>query len=305
VDERAPGSPEPAAGRSLAGRLALALRLPRDPQSWAKVRQAADVLCVVAPVAITVGTFAGSPRPDVTGVRLWLTTVAVLCAARAALGLAERRAPAPETGEDSPALAASPAPDPPRRRDPAPRPALTLIECGESPESASTHWFCGYCGVSGSAHPPLPTARVCGRCGAGLLLEAPADAAPGREEPFLVVDGRLTVQAVSKRAEALLGVTETEVTDHPITELITDADAETDQHASFVVALAEVADIDGGCRSAFVRPRDQFGIRIRARIGHCGPPRAALIVLETPAPGSGPRLRLVPAERPQAARHSL
>jgi hypothetical protein len=28
-----------------------------------------------------------------------------------------------------------------------------------------------------------------------------------------------------------------------------------------------------------IRPRDEFGVRFRARIGPCGPPHAALLVL--------------------------
>jgi hypothetical protein len=32
-------------------------------------------------------------------------------------------------------------------------------------------------------------------------------------------------------------------------------------------------------RVAVVRPPDEFGIRFRAQVGACGPPRAALLVL--------------------------
>ena len=42
---------------------------------------------------------------------------------------------------------------------------------------------------------------------------------------------------------------------------------------------------------AFVRPWNTFGVRMRARIATCGPPRAALIVLDS---GRGPALRAVP-----------
>jgi hypothetical protein len=35
---------------------------------------------------------------------------------------------------------------------------------------------------------------------------------------------------------------------------------------------------------AFVRPANTFGVRVRARITACGPPRAALIVLDRRAP---------------------
>jgi hypothetical protein len=40
-----------------------------------------------------------------------------------------------------------------------------------------------------------------------------------------------------------------------------------------------------------VRPWNTFGVRMRARIATCGPPRAALIVLDS---GRGPALRAVP-----------
>ena len=161
------------------------------------------------------------------------------------------------------------------------------------PETTETHWFCGYCGTAANGAPPLPMSRVCEHCAAGLLLEAPADVAPDCNDAFLVVDARLTVQAVSRRAEQIFGVVEAEVTDHPITELLTDADVEIDDSQSFGAALLSAALDDEGRRSTFVRPRDAYGIRIRARISHCGPPRAALIVLETPGPSSGPRLHLV------------
>jgi hypothetical protein len=40
-----------------------------------------------------------------------------------------------------------------------------------------------------------------------------------------------------------------------------------------------------------VRPWNTFGVRMRARIATCGPPRAALIVLDS---GRSPTLRAVP-----------
>ncbi len=182
-------------------------------------------------------------------------------------------------------------------------PTLKLVDTA-GPETTETHWFCGYCGTAANGALPAPMSRVCEHCAAGLLLEAPADVAPDCNDPFLVVDARLTVQAVSRRAEQIFGVVEAEVTDHPITELLTDADVEIDDSQSFAAALLSAAHDDEGRRSTFVRPRDAYGIRIRARISHCGPPRAALIVLETPGPGSGPRLHLVQSEQPRAAQAS-
>ncbi len=179
-------------------------------------------------------------------------------------------------------------------------PTLKLVDTAV-PDTAETHWFCGYCGTGATCISPPPMSRVCEHCAAGLLLEAPADVAPDCNDPFLVVDARLTVQAVSRRAEQIFGVVEADVTDQPITELLTDADVEIDDSNSFAAALLSAALDDQGRHSTFVRPRDAYGIRIRARISHCGPPRAALIVLETPGPSSGPRLHLVQSEQPRAA----
>jgi len=183
--------------------------------------------------------------------------------------------------------------------EPATSPVLKLVETAV-PETAETHWFCGYCGTAAPGSMPPPISRVCEHCAAGLLLEAPAAVAPDCNDPFLVVDARLTIQAVSRRAEQIFDVVEADVTDHPITELLTDADVEVDDSQSFATALLSAALEEQGHRSTFVRPRGAYGIRIRARISHCGPPRAALIVLETPGPDSGPRLQLVQAEQPRA-----
>jgi lipopolysaccharide/colanic/teichoic acid biosynthesis glycosyltransferase len=187
-----------------------------------------------------------------------------------------------------------PSPEAPKPLHPEPRPPLVVLDTTSSAEAA-THWFCGYCGTPADGKTPSPVSRVCPRCEQGLLLEAPAEAAPRREDAFLIVDSNLRVQAVSRRAEQILGVSETEATNLPVTELIGDAEAERDHVESFAAALTRTAVSDETGGSAFVRPRESFGIRMRARITHCGPPRAALIVLE--APDTAPRLRLVQAER--------
>jgi hypothetical protein len=135
--------------------------------------------------------------------------------------------------------------------------------------------------------------RVCDRCGHGLLLEACSDAAPQADEPFLVVDSRLRVQAVSRTAEKFLAVREEAVTDLPVADLLVsaDADARPDQCLASLLARSATDD-DVHLDTAFVRPRDTFGLRLRARIGVCGPPRAALIVFES-RPAQPPRLRPV------------
>ena len=60
--------------------------------------------------------------------------------------------------------------------------------------------FCGHCGRSpeGVARKADVPSRVCPSCGMGLLLQAPAEFAPAQSDPFLVVDGSLTICALSR-----------------------------------------------------------------------------------------------------------
>jgi hypothetical protein len=183
----------------------------------------------------------------------------------------------------------------PSSKSPArPARALSLVQTEE--KTPPSRWFCGYCGAppEGAGTPP-PAARVCLHCGEGVLLEARDDMAPESHQAFLVVDTRLTVQAVSRQAEQMLDVNEPDATDCPVSHLLVGADAE-GEHGSFTDLLSRAASTGEGAYSTFVRPRDTFGVRLRARVSYCGPPRAGLIVLET-GPGadepSGRRLRLV------------
>jgi hypothetical protein len=161
-------------------------------------------------------------------------------------------------------------------------------------------WFCGHCAApSPSGAAPPPTARVCTSCGLGLLLETRDDAVPDSRDAFLVVDSALLVQAMSREAQALLDMTEEMAVDKPVAELLVPADAEAGR-TGFAGAVAQAADgQDPDTNRAVVRPWNTFGVRMRARIATCGPPRAALIVLDN---GRGPTLRAVPrAEARNAA----
>jgi PAS domain-containing protein len=149
-------------------------------------------------------------------------------------------------------------------------------------------WFCGHCGhrtPEGVA--PAPDARVCEECGFGLLLETQADLAPDPQGAFLVVDSRLRIHGVSGAAERLLGLTETEAAGRPVAELLVAPDAEAGRPNGLPSLIAEVAG-GGEATHTYVRPWNTFGIRLRARISPCGPPRAALVVL-----GGSPPLRAV------------
>src|ERR1700744_1964 len=102
------------------------------------------------------------------------------------------------------------------------RPALRLVEGGLD-STAVWLWFCGHCAAPSPNGAPAPTARVCTSCGLGLLLEAREDAVPSARDAFLVVDATMSVQAMSREAQSLLGVTEEAAIDRPVAELLVPA----------------------------------------------------------------------------------
>jgi hypothetical protein len=171
------------------------------------------------------------------------------------------------------------------------RPALRLVE-GSLGAPVPWLWFCGHCAApSPGGTPPPPSARVCNSCGLGLLLEAREDVVPTNQEAFLVVDASLLVQAMSQQAQSLLGISEELGINKPVAELLVPADAESQGRTSFAAAIAQAADgQDPDTTRSTVRPWNTFGVRMRARIATCGPPRAALVVLED---GRPPPLRAV------------
>ncbi|MDQ6777057.1 MAG: hypothetical protein M3071_12775 [Actinomycetota bacterium] len=146
-----------------------------------------------------------------------------------------------------------------------------------------TIWFCGHCGARPSAAgPPALDARVCESCGLGLLLETTADAAPDAGGAFLVLDGSLSVCAVSRGAEELLATNETDAVNHHVIELLVPADSEARSGTKLAAAVSAAALGADEARTVFVRPVNLFGVRLRARIVHCGPPQAALLAFELP-----------------------
>jgi hypothetical protein len=121
---------------------------------------------------------------------------------------------------------------------------------------------------------------VCPSCQFGLLLETRSDTIPSGKDAFLVIDAGLLIQGVSSEAETLLGVTEALAVNRPVHELVVPADAEAQGPSRFAAAVAEAMHTDDVV-GAFVRPWNTFGVRMRVKIAPCGPPRAALLLLET------------------------
>jgi len=139
--------------------------------------------------------------------------------------------------------------------------------------------FCGHCAMAPEPARQAPPSRVCGHCGLGLVLQASAFLAPRHDEPFLVIDTTLSVCAVSAAAEELLDIDETRAVNKHVADFLVPADANAPGAENLLALLVEVAGGSSEPRTTIVRPRQEFGVRFKARIGPCGPPHAALLVL--------------------------
>jgi hypothetical protein len=121
---------------------------------------------------------------------------------------------------------------------------------------------------------------VCEECGFGVLLEASPSIAPGDGAAFLVADQTMSICAVSRAAEELLEVTEVQAVHRHLTELLTLADTDVEDQGSLAFAISSAVSGYPVENRFMLRPVNLFGVRLRARIGSCGPSAGALVVLE-------------------------
>ena len=140
--------------------------------------------------------------------------------------------------------------------------------------------FCGHCAAQ--PEPADVDTRVCTSCHLGLIVSAPLSIVPSKGEAFLMVDGKLGICAISLKAERLLGVSEADLVNRQLIEILSPADAEASSTEHLVSIIAHAARGDGAVHDVVVRPTGEWGIRWFTRIGPCAAPSAALIVL---APG--------------------
>lgn len=159
------------------------------------------------------------------------------------------------------------------------RPSLRLVP--DPVEPAPQVQFCGHCGET----PPTPMAarsRVCALCGLGVLIQAAQDLAPDPGGSFLIVDRRLKLCGLSRGAERLLAVVEPAAVHRHIGEFLEPADAEAGPNDALVQAITMTAAAGGAlpAQGLVVRPAGEYGVRYAARVGSCGPPAGALIVLD-------------------------
>jgi hypothetical protein len=142
--------------------------------------------------------------------------------------------------------------------------------------------FCSRCGaVSEIAEPQGPEpglGRVCGECGMGVLLTCAREALPGPGGAFLVVTEDLAISAVSEGAEAMFG-SESSIVGSGLLACVSSPLGE-NAVARYVGGAAT------GSREVVTVPLYASGPkarrfkRLEGRVATCGPPRAALIVVD-------------------------
>jgi PAS domain-containing protein len=115
----------------------------------------------------------------------------------------------------------------------------------------------------------------------GVMLAVATKALPGPGAAFVVVTREGSISAVSEAAESMVGE-EAGVLGMPITTVVSSPDGD----AQLTRALARAAGGGREIRPVTVTPAARPGgrnARLAARIASCGPPRAALLVLERAA----------------------
>jgi PAS domain-containing protein len=114
----------------------------------------------------------------------------------------------------------------------------------------------------------------------GMVLLAGAAVVPSAGQPSLVIDDALRICAVSRAAESLLHIDEADAVGQSLAAVLLPAQAEGGGLDGLVAAVLSAAVGDGTPERAVVRPAGEWGVRYAVRIGACGPPRAALLVLD-------------------------
>lgn len=154
-----------------------------------------------------------------------------------------------------------------------------FVSRNELSEGLFAELFCSYCGCPPRGGRRERYQRVCSHCKLGMVLRTLPGAAPGLHDPFVIVDERLTVQAISRQAETVLMVDEPAGVGVPLDSfLISDSAGAEGMNIADLVALVKHGTLPAEMPE--VRTVGDPQIRFQARIAGCGPPLAALLVLK-------------------------
>ena len=141
--------------------------------------------------------------------------------------------------------------------------------------------FCSRCGhpADEPARRPRLRARVCDRCGMGMMLTCTRDALPGDAAAFLIATFDLTISAVSEAGEKIFGA-EQSLVGQRVLDLLNSPLG--DDHLARHLGQAAQRACDPivmPVRLQSARQAPRLGT-LAARIATCGPPRAALVTVE-------------------------
>jgi PAS domain-containing protein len=145
--------------------------------------------------------------------------------------------------------------------------------------------FCSHCGRPAASIDVR--ARICARCELGLILQTERGMAPSPGDAFLVTDDDLLICAVSDGAERLLGTDEPTIIHRPVGELLVGRDRDPGGRQRLPELLRAAARGSAGIVETFVGLLAGSGEQYTARLGACGPPAAALLVIGGPVPLTG------------------
>ena len=139
-----------------------------------------------------------------------------------------------------------------------------------------SHAFCSYCG-----YPPMGrwrdrAHRVCMRCQMGVVLRTPEGAEPRHDDPFLIVDRDLTVQAVSRKAELMLSVDEPASLGVPLEQFLICCNGDRGELAQLVESAFAGVQPSGTLELLSAANSET---RLQVRVTSCGAPPGALLVL--------------------------
>jgi hypothetical protein len=118
----------------------------------------------------------------------------------------------------------------------------------------------------------------------GLLLRTHRDLAPAPGDAFVVCDALLRVCALSRGAELLLGVFEPSVIHSPLEDLVTGVTRDAHGEPALPGLLRDAAAGELEIERTIVAPGGRREATCPARVGSCGPPLAALLVIDAALP---------------------
>jgi PAS domain-containing protein len=113
----------------------------------------------------------------------------------------------------------------------------------------------------------------------GLLLQADRQLAPAPGDAFVVTDDELAVRAVSQGAEQLFGRSEPSVIHRPLAELLFGVDTDSHGLPELPRLLRAAAAGESEIVETVVVRATGAREHLKATVGACGPPAAALLVI--------------------------